>query len=455
MNFLIKKHYYILYFSIIGICFLLNSVLPFYLMLCYLIVGNLLIVFFNKVQSDEIRIFNFSFSTSILFYFFSLIFLIYFGDEGQLDSDALNFFNLSSKFEEFNLLALRIITEGSLAVVIWRKIYDLLNLIGYAKEFYVGIFFNIFLNSISSVLILKISKMVNDMNVKKVNNLIFFFSFSGLLILFSTLHVRDVFIFFFFNLMVYLFLYFRINFKVFFIPLSIILSLIFGIIFFYLRTEYLALPILVFISFLFEKIILNFKNYQNKIIPLFSFIFFGILSILLIINTQIFELLKSGYNSYMLVNENVQSLNNSESLATILILNQPLIIRYFLGFIYFIFSPVPFWSGLFSGSFYLFLKSLNVIMMYFLVPAFYLQLSSKSFYIKNRLALLIIFFVGYSSIILTSLELRHLGTFLGLFFVFVSSYDFKSGIIPYIKTLKFVILSVMLVHFLWVALKLF
>ena len=127
-------------------------------MLCYLIVGNLLIVFFNKVQSDEIRIFNFSFSTSILFYFFSLIFLIYFGDEGQLDSDALNFFNLSSKFEEFNLLALRIITEGSLAVVIWRKIYDLLNLIGYAKEFYVGIFFNIFLNSISSVLILKISK---------------------------------------------------------------------------------------------------------------------------------------------------------------------------------------------------------------------------------------------------------------------------------------------------------
>ena len=58
---------------------------------------------------------------------FSLIFLIYFGDEGQLDSDALNFFNLSSKFEKFNLLALRIITEGSLAVVIWRKIYDLLN----------------------------------------------------------------------------------------------------------------------------------------------------------------------------------------------------------------------------------------------------------------------------------------------------------------------------------------
>ena len=151
-----------------------------------------------------------------LILFFSLIFLIYFGDEGQLDSDALNFFNLSSKFEEFNLLALRIITEGSLAVVIWRKIYDLLNLIGYAKEFYVGIFFNIFLNSISSVLILKISKMVNDMNVKKVNNVIFFFSFSGLLILFSTLHVRDVFIFFFFNLMVYLFLYFRINFKVFY-----------------------------------------------------------------------------------------------------------------------------------------------------------------------------------------------------------------------------------------------
>ena len=455
MNFLIKKHYYILYFSITGICFLLNSVLPFYLMVCYLMVGNLLIVFFDRLESDEIRIFNFSFSTSILFYFFSLIFLIYFGDEGQLDSDALNFFNLSSKFEEFNLIALRILTEGSLAVVIWRKVYDLLNLIGYAKEFYVGIFFNIFLNSISSVLILKISKMVNDMNVKKINNLIFFFSFSGLLILFSTLHVRDVFIFFFFNLMVYLFLYFRINFKVFFIPFSIILSLIFGIIFFYLRTEYLALPILVFISFLFEKIILNFKNYQNKIIPLFSFILFGILSILLILNTQIFELLKSGYNSYMLVNENVQSLNNSESLATILILNQPLIIRYFLGFIYFIFSPVPFWSGLLSGSFYLFLKSLNVIMMYFLVPAFYLQLSSKSFYIKNRLALLIIFFVGYSSIILTSLELRHLGTFLGLFFVFVSGYDFISGRIPYKKTLKFVILSVMLVHLLWIALKLF
>ena len=177
------------------------------------------------------------------------------------------------------------------------------------------------------------------------------------------------------------------------------------------------------------------------------------ISFLIIYNTQIFELLKSGFNSYMLVNENVQSLSNSESLATTLILNQPLIIRYFLGFIYFIFSPIPFWTGLLSGSFYLFLKSIHVIMMYFLVPVLYLQLQKKSFYCKNRLALLIVLFIGYSSIILTSLESRHLGTFLGLFFIFVSDFDFKHNKKLYKKTFKFFFFFIIIVHLLWIILK--
>jgi hypothetical protein len=453
MNLVIRNHHYILFLGILGSCVLLNSVLPFYLMLFYLTLGNFFLLFFNKLNSDDIKIYNISFSVSIFFYFISLLFLIYFNDDSQLDSDALNFFNLSTKFEEFDLITLRIFSEGSLAIIIWKKIYNFFEIVGFKKEFYVGIFFNIFLFSFSSFLILKISKLVNNMNTKKINNLIFFYSFSGLLIFFANSHIRDIFIFFFFNLMVYFFLYCKVFYKKLFIPISLILSVIFGIIFFYLRTEYLALPVLVFISFLIEKPILKFINSTNKVIPALTFLFICVISILFIVNTQIFEFLKSGYDGYRLANENVQSLNNSQSLATILIINQPLIIRYFLGLVYFIFNPIPFWSGFFSGSYYLFLKSLHVIMMYFLVPVFYLKLLKKSFYSKHLLSLFIIFFIGYSSIVLTSLELRHLGTFLGLFFILVSDFDFKSNKNIYKKTLNFFLLSILFVHLLWIIIK--
>lgn len=455
MNLLIRNHHYILLLSISGSCVLLNSVLPFYLMLFYLTVGNALLLLFNKLRSDEIKIYNISFSLGIFFLFISFFFLIFFNDDSQYDNDALNFFNLSTNFKEFDLLTLRIFTEGSIAVVIWRYIYEFFHFFGFQKGFYVGIFFNIFLFSISSIFILKISKLVNKMNEIKINNLIFYYSFSGLLLLFATSHVRDIFIFFFFNLMIYLFLIIRKKHNIFFIPFSIIISIFFGFIFFYLRTEYLALPILVLFSFLIEKNILIFINSQNKFFSVLKILFVALSGLILIYNTQIFEFLVSGYNGYMLVNENVQSLNDSQSLATILIVNQPIIIRYFLGSVYFIFSPIPFWSGLFSGSYFLFLKSFHVIMMYILVPVFYLQLRTKYFYLTNRLGLLIIFFVGYSSIILTSLELRHLGTFIGLLFVFISDFDFKLFKNSYVKSLKILLSFIIIIHLLWIIIKIF
>lgn len=453
MNSVLSKHHYILFLGILGSCVLLNSVLPFYLMLFYLILGNILLLSFNKLKSDEIKIFNISFSLGIFFLFISFFFLIILNDDNQYDNDALNFFNLSTKFKEFDLLTLRIFTEGSIAVVTWRYIYDFFYFFGFQKEFYVGIFFNVFLFSISSIFVLKISKLVNKMNEIKINKLIFYYSFSGLILLFATSHIRDIFIFFFFYLMIYYFLIIKKKHNIFFLPFSIFISIFFGLIFFYLRTEYFALPILVLFSFLMEKNILIFINSQNKIFPILKILFVVLLGLIVIINTQIFDFLVSGYNGYMLANNDKQSLNDSQSLATILIVNQPIIIRYLFGSVYFIFSPIPFWLGLFSGSYFLFLKSFHVIMMYILVPVFYLQLRTKDFYSTNRLGLLIIFFVGYSSIILTSLELRHLGTFIGLLFIFISDFDFKLFKNSYVRYLKILLLFITIIHLLWIIIK--
>ena len=69
MNSVLSKHHYILFLGILGSCVLLNSVLPFYLMLFYLILGNILLLSFNKLKSDEIKIFNISFSLGIFFLF--------------------------------------------------------------------------------------------------------------------------------------------------------------------------------------------------------------------------------------------------------------------------------------------------------------------------------------------------------------------------------------------------
>ena len=77
MNLVIRNHHYILFLGILGSCVLLNSVLPFYLMLFYLTLGNTLLLFFNKLKSDEIKIYNISFSVSIFFILFHYFFYFF------------------------------------------------------------------------------------------------------------------------------------------------------------------------------------------------------------------------------------------------------------------------------------------------------------------------------------------------------------------------------------------
>lgn len=104
------------------------------------------------------------------------------------------------------------------------------------------------------------------------------------------------------------------------------------------------------------------------------------------------------------------------SLGLRLVLNQPLLVRVPAGVIYLFVFPIPMWSGFANTSAYHWFKSMNVVLLYFVLPA--LVLAGKTLWSdasqRSAQAMFLVFVtLGMSmAIAATSLETRHWGAFL-------------------------------------------
>ncbi len=434
------------------------SFLPLVAFLIYLLIGRVLLLLFLLNGYYEVKSY---YRISLIGWFMSgiaALYLIYFKDNYQLYSDAGDFYNLTinKDLSSISINEIQGFFENALPIYIWHSIYNVFNYLGFPKERYVGIFFNTFVVSFSSVFSVKIARIVFLNDNKRINRLIQLFSFCGIFWLFESIHLRDGLVLLSVTILTYFWVYFldsKISFKN--IIFIIIVNLIFFVIFRFLRAEFTFVPIAFFLSALIAKYFTqtHSRNYYFKSIFISIFLFFSLLVIIKLLGKDLIEIIVNGYKSYNEGSENINSLGNS------IIVNQILPIRLFFGFIYLFIFPIPFWSGFQLESAYHLFLSFNVLFFYFISPLFILSIVNFFRYKLNKQAtLLFIFFIsiGFTfAISLTSLETRHFACFLPSILVFslIPDISKRFHFIQFKLYSSIFISFIFFIHLLWFVLK--
>jgi hypothetical protein len=173
---------------------------------------------------------------------------------------------------------------------------------------------------------------------------------------------------------------------------------------------------------------------------------------------ELFPVLQSANEGYFASASRVAS---RDSLGLSFIVNQPLPIKMLLGSALLFIFPIPVWSGFQLESVYHLFKSFNAIFFYFLTPLFLLSMYKLLRFKKRRTPALIfnlLIVVGFTlAIVSTSMETRHFATFYVPLFVVALLPDLtiKVELKAYKSLLSFFLMTMIMVHFAWGALKLF
>jgi len=452
---------YLLLFTCLGILintFAYLSILPFFsCLIIYL--TTLIITFLLGVK----KIIFLKFYTNLFIIGFlvsgvSAFYANHLGDTSQLYSDASSFYELSSDINNnLSLQEIQLIHGGSLAIMIWNFFYFIFNLIGIPNERYIGIIINLNNIAIASIFILKCAIEIFGLNYKKIKKLFLFLATCGLLWLFSSIHLRDSFGYLFVSILIYEWVLF-LNRRITIIKTIrlILLNLLFGLVLFFIREDFLLIPLLMMISS-FASFVLNTDFKIRKIYRNISVIIFILFTgfALSYYNDSILHILiekKEGYSELATLQQ------DSNSLGMIYIVNQPIIIRLIFGSIYLFLFPIPFWSGFQLESAYSLFKSLNAIYFYFLTPIFLFSVLKLTKNYNQKRALIFLFFISISSIFsiaLTSLETRHFGALLTPIFLLCLIPDMSKSInIAKQKFLTYTyLLFIFFIHFVWYFVK--
>tara|TARA_A100001234_G_C12630358_1_gene387944 strand:- start:404 stop:1774 length:1371 start_codon:yes stop_codon:yes gene_type:complete len=399
------------------------------------------------------------------FYFFCFLIFVFLGGFASIfnnlfesiDNDE-EFFYLSAIGNRQYLDSIIENFDGYGAVSFWAFFYDLFSELGFSKIPHIGITINILLMTFSGALIFKSALKIYSEEADRANRLFYLYPFNGLILLFALTHLRDAFSFFLISLLLFSWISLIKN-RQFLNFLGLILTNLICIFSFnYIRPEFLLIPLALILSFFVSIVFVGEKNNP--------FYFRGIKSLGIVIvisgsivlfQSGIINFVDEAYQAYILLN---QSLQNSSSLGTTLIVEAPLPIRLVLGSIYLYVFPIPFWAELDYRSLYHFFKFLNLIYFYFFVP---LMILSIYYFFKLKIYrslinyFLLLSIVGFTvSVALTSLETRHLGQFLPFLMLFSLIPPFKDKIeyLNYYKIFLFYISGILLVHILWIYLKL-
>ena len=379
-------------------------------------------------------------------------------DPYQVASDASSFFELSSlSGKARSIRDLQTITEGAGAVVMWSAFYDFADLLGFERLPYVGITMNILMVSLGAVVCLKSARALYGEDRYRFGRLELFFTISGVLWLFAGVHIRDSVIF----LCIVVMAHFWISYlsqldRAKILPALIVTGAMMPALQ-ALRNEFFYMPLL---ASSIALLALNFSRGRgdSRFIMLTSAILGTVVLIVAAVafGSQISQLFLMGQDTY-----GTLSLEEARagSLGVSLIIDQILPIRLMLGVPYLLFYPIPFWIGLQEASAVQLFKSMNALSFYFI--AAYAFVGLIRICMKRQLrspAFVFIAAMPFSltvMIALTSLETRHLGAFMGFFFLL--------GLLPDLRersdnrlfrfTLTLVLLAVGMVHFAWSALR--
>jgi len=431
------------------------SLLPQIASFIYFCFGWFSLLFFKIGGKWERFIFTRVFLSGYLSAGVAAIYRTFFAD---IQGDAIAFFEIASGGAAgLSIIEISVLTEGSIAVVLWREIFDLMSAIGFPREQYVGVLVNVLIVALSSVVAIKIVRQVYGHDPYRFKMLVLAYSVCGLFWLFSGIFIRDSIILFGVNLLVSVWVYFLnkpgVNHR---LVVAVFASILASSLFGFIRSEFVFVPIAMVMAAVAAMCFGQSRAFNKyRLYPLLTFGLVVIGVAYVNFGEDLWTALNQGRQGYI---DEASSVAN-DSLGMSLIVKQPLLIRVVLGAVYLYIFPIPLWSGFQLESSYHLFKSLNTIFIIFLLPLMILAFRmlwrdnlSRSLSVMFTLFLV----MGFSfAIAATSLETRHLGVFFVPIFIIALLPNMQNSIVRrnYRQILYFVIFVIFLIHFAWLFLK--
>jgi hypothetical protein len=456
-----KKIFGLFLFYFLSLCLNIiayESMQPFFINIIFLFLGLLLILFFDKNNFKYFIIVN-------LFCFFwagvAAIYSSFFNDPSQNGNDALIFYNVS--IGDYSSVPLTFLSgvyyrliEGLGAVYIWTKFYDFFSYLGFEKIRYIGVGVNSLLVSLTAILGLNIFTISKKGSEYDNSRFIMFYLFCGIVFLFSSIHVRDSFTLLIITYLTFIIIHELKKNRPFYTFSFYIKFLIIQIFIGFFRQDFIVVPVIFFVIAIFSMFIeyLSFNKigFYKKIL-IISTITISIL-IVITVGFLLFPIVQNLFTTY-----SSHSNNNSsgDSLGLKYIVNANIIFRFFFGTIYTLIFPIPFWIGFFSNSVYDLFKSFNSIFMILILPliigSFIELINKKNVRRSPRIFLTLIIIVFTMVVSITSMETRHLGSFIVPFIVLASSFNKDKNIFTFKIIYKIFLSFIGGIHFLWAILK--
>jgi hypothetical protein len=395
-----------------------------------------------------------------VFFFVSGIAAVYanqWSDPVQLLSDAATFHAMASGLAS-GLSLDQISTEGALAVVVWRAVYDGFSQLGFDKARYIGIGVNILAVALSGVVGVKMVRNLYGDDTYRFNRLTWLVSTSGLFWLFAGLHLRDAFVLLTVSVLTYAWQRYLAS------PtgasrllVAVAWSALSFIYLGYLRREFAFVPVAMAVAAAASVFTARANPGRRVFVGTLAICAASLSGILIWQFSGALQTAISGGAESYAAHMNASSV--SSSLGLRLIVNQPAAIRIVLGGLYLFAFPIPVWTGFQLHSAYHLFISINTVGFYFLTPLLLLAMREPLRDHRQRrpeVLFLVYLTVGFTAAIaLTSLEIRHLGAFLMAALVLGTVPDLRSrsGRAWYRRVLLMELSLMAVVHGAWVILK--
>ena len=332
--------------------------------------------------------------------------------------DAIYMYNIATN-ESLAIKEILAIENGA-SLAFFKIVYSVFLFFGVQGEYYIGSLVNIALMTFGYIVGYKILSYIKPPTCK---NIVFFrniYITSGMVFLFSSMHLRGALIQLSIELLVLLWVSVLSKINIRRVVVATLLTLSTVIYFKMLRAEFFYLPI-IFIVTAYFVLLSSRVPIRIKVFAAVS-IFFAVL--FLLNNNAVYYFFSSLSHASDGYSYGAELEEKGVSLGKALVVDSHTYLRVFIGFVYLFISPFPFFSGMFSGSAYHLFKALHAFQMVLLIPYFYITLMAivKTKAFKNpQILFIILIFIGFSaSVALTSLETRHHGLFLILMFVLIS-----------------------------------
>lgn len=424
---------------------------PLLFLTVFVVFGLMLCLGFGK---HEQRAFGLSFALCVLVMSLSEIYAQLVFGQIQNTGDAVNFYRIST--ERFWGTVTNIKSDGSLAWFVCNRLYTLNRTLGFENAPWVGILLNVFLVGLSAGLTIRTARHVFGSDARRLKLLGVLFATCGMFWLFGALHLRDSFTLFAQTLLLYGFV------RALTLPQmanGILLSIILSVVTFssyYLREEGIALIAV----FCVLGLVSWTRDRKYGGVRLFLLLIVGLMLAVIFIDEIVLyqELaLKKIISVYTLYHE--IAVAAKPGLGYSWVVDQPLLIRLLTGSVYMHIFPIPLW-GYFTPTLgeYHWIKGYQGLYLATLTPfgivGIYTALKQTIRRVPNAPPLCFLALYTIStlfSVVMTSLETRHLGQFLPAFLILSVLPDRQSPRIRSQLKLCCVIWYgvVVSVHFLW------